>query len=337
MNIKKTCVKTVSILLALEIILFTGCQNSSQQSTRSSSESEKLPADLTGLENNIETIVKTLDGPAVQVSQGSGSSQFGQSSSSQQESGSSQSAQSSSSQQESGSSQSAQSSSSQQGSQSSQQGQSQQSSGSSSSSQQDPMEKIAPIVENMHYQWNNLMSEAIKKGANNDLVNNFDNSLNNLSNTVNSKNKINIMMAANRLYAYIPDLYSLFQTKSSPQIKRVRYYSRDAILNASTANWKQADSDMNSLKSVWVLYKNSLSKDQQDLANKLDLSIYELEKVVKEKNQSLVNIKGKIELSNTQALEKATESESGGESSSSQSSEGSSSSQQSSGGQSSSQ
>ena len=161
------------------------------------------------------------------------------------------------------------------------------------------------------------MSEAIKKGASNDLVNNVDNSLNNLSNIVKSKNKMNIMIAANRLYAYIPDLYSLFQPKSSPQIKRMRYYSREAILNASIADWNQADSNINSLKSVWALYKNSLNKDQQDLANKLDLSIYELEKVVKERNQSLVNIKGKIELSNMQHLEETTESKSGEESSSS--------------------
>lgn len=322
MNIKKF-IKIISVLLALEVFMLAGCQNGlhnstqskSFQSSSSSSESEKLPADLTGLENNIETIVKTLGGPAVQISQGSKSSQSGKSSSSQQEGGSSQ---------------SMQSSSNQQASQSSQQGQSQQTSGSSSSSQQDPTEKIAPIVENMHYQWNNLMPEIIKKGVNNDLVNNFDNSLNSLSSTVKSKNKVDIMMAANSLYAYIPDLYSLFQTKSLPQIKRMRYYSRDAILNASTANWSQADSDINSLKSVWVLYKNSLSKDQQDLANKLDLSIYELEKVVKERNQPLADIKGKIELSNTQALEKAAESKSEGEFSNSQSSEESSSSQHSS-------
>ena len=181
----------------------------------------------------------------------------------------------------------------------------------------------------MHYQWNNLMPEAIQKGANNDLVNHFDSALNNLSSTVKSKNQTEIMMAANRLYAYIPDLYSLFQTKSSPQIKRMRYYSRGVILNASAADWDQADADMNSLKSVWALYKNSLSKDQQDLANKLDLSIYELEKVVKERNQTLVGIKGKIELSNTQALEEAAENKSGGESGGSQSSGESSGSQQS--------
>lgn len=308
MNIKNT----VSVFLAFNMVLLAGCQNGSHSaqpmSSQSSSGTASLPADLTGLENNVETIVKTLNGPAVQ-GKGSASSSFGQSSSNGQESGSSSSGQSGSSEQESGSPPSGQSGSSKP-------------SGSSGTSQQDTIEKIVPIVESMHYQWNNLMSEAIKKGANNALVNDFDNSLNNLSNTVKTKNKVKIMMAANRVYAYIPELYSLFQAQSSPQIKRMEYYTRSVILNAETANWKQADSDLSSLKSVWLPYKNSLNKNQQESANKLDLSIAELEKVVKERNSSLVDIKGKVELSNTQELEKTAES--AGQSSNTQSGKGTS-------------
>lgn len=306
--------KTISVVLVLDMILFTGCQSSPHYSTQSSSQtssgsssdsgSGSLPTDLTGLENNIETIVKTLNGPAVQGKGGSSSS--GQSSSGGQgSSGSSSSSQSGSGEQQNGSSQSAQSGSSGQGSSSSQQGQSRQASGSSGAGQQDAIEKIAPIVESMHFQWNNLMVEAIKKGANHALLNDFDNSLNNLSSTVRTKNKLKIMMAANRCYAYIPELQTLFQTQSSPQIKRVQYYTRSVILNAANANWKQADADMSSLKSVWLLAKNTLDKNQQELANKLDLSINELEKVVKEKNPALVDIKGKVELATTQEVEKA--------------------------------
>jgi hypothetical protein len=213
---------------------------------------------------------------------------------------------------------------SQQGSQSSQQGQGQQQSKPSSSSQQDPMEKVPALVDKMHYQWNNLMPVAIKKGANKDLVNNFGNKLNDLSSTVVGKDKMKTLIAANQLYAYIPDLYLLFKPKLSPEIKRVRYYSRSSILNSLTANWAQANSDIDNLKSIWVVYKNSLNKDQQDIANKLDLSIYELEKVIKAKNQPLVKIKGKVEFSNIEALEKAMESKSGGQSGNQQSGEGSS-------------
>ena len=274
-----------------------------------------MPEDLTGLESNIETTIKMLDGPAVQVKQqesgqgASSQSEIQSSQQGQQQSQSSNTSQPGSQSSQQGQPQSQSSNTSQPGSQSSQQGQPQ--SQSSNTSQPDPMEKIVPLIEKMHYQWNNLMPEAVKKGAGKDLVNNFDNALNNLSKTVSSKNKMNTLLAANSLYAYIPDFYSLFNAKSSPEIKRVRYFARSAILSSLTANWTQADADIGNLKSVWVLYKGTLSKDQQDTANKLDLSIYELEKVVKERNQQLTNIKGKVVLSNTEALEKAAGSESG--------------------------
>lgn len=317
MKVKITCVKMLSIFLVFSLLTACGSQQSSQsgssqtESSKSDSEPEKVPSDLTDLENNIEMIIKTLNGPAVQVKQearqGGKGMESGQSNTSSQESQGTQGNQSSQGNQNS------------QGSQSSQQGQQQ--SQSSSSSQQDPMTMIPKLVDKMHYQWNNLMPAAIKKGAKKDLINNFGTALNNLSDTITSKNKMNIMVAANNVYAYIPDLYSLFKTKPSPEIKRVRYYSRSAILNALTANWTQADSDITNLKSVWSLYKNSLKKEQQDIANKLDLSIMELEKVVKGKNAQLVNIKGKVELSNTEDLEKAVEGQSGGQSSSQQSGE----------------
>lgn len=315
MKVKTTCVKMLSIFLVLSMLTACSGQQSSQsessqsESSKSDQSSEKAPSDLSELENNIEMIIKTLNGPAVQaqeMQQSSGSTQSGQSNSGSPESQGSQ-------ENQSGGSQSRQTS---------QQGQSQQQSQSSGSKQQDLMTMIPQIVDKMHYQWNNLMPEAVKKGAKKDLINNFSTSLNNLSNAVTSKSKMNIMLAANKVYADIPDLYSLFQPKPSPEIKRVRYYSRSAILNALNANWTQASSDISNLKSVWNLYKNSLSKEHQEMANKLDLSIYELEKVVTGKNAQLVNIKGKVVLLNTEELEQASESKSGGQSGGEQSQAG---------------
>ncbi|QEY33991.1 hypothetical protein FL966_02415 [Caproiciproducens galactitolivorans] len=313
MKVKTACTKIVSISLVFTLLTACGSQQSSESGatqTESSSQadqgSEKALPDLIGLENNIEMIIKTLNGPAVLVKQGmqqnDQSTQSGQNNASSQEN---QSSQESQGQQEGQYTQANQSSQQSQGGQQSQP---------QTSSQPDPMTTVSQTVDMMHYQWNNLMAAAVKKGAKQELINNFSTALNNLSNTVSSKNKMNIMLAANKVYANIPDLYSLFQPKPSPEIKRVRYYSRSAILNSLASNWKQADSDISNLKSVWELYKNSLGKEQQDMANKLDLSIIELEKVVKGKNLKLVDIKGKVMLSNTEALEKAAESGSKGQS-----------------------
>lgn len=259
----------LSIFLA-SITLLTAC--SSNQSSGSSSGSssgtsqsdpgvEKAKSSLTGLENNIEMVIKALGGPAVQQEsqQNSGSLQTSRDDESQGNKSSQQAQQG----QESQNSQQGQQS---QGNQSSQQGQQNKA---SSTNQQNLMDKVS------------------------------------------SKDKMNALLAANQLYDYIPDLYALIKPRPSPEIKKILYYSRNIILNSSVANWAQADSDIKSLKSTWDIYKNSLSKDQKDAENKLELSIYELEKVVKNRNESLVDIKGKVEFSNIIALEKATENESG--------------------------
>ncbi len=320
MKVKKMCINILSIFLASVFTLLTAC--SSNQSSGSSSgasqsdpEEEKAISSLTGLENNIEITIKALGGPATQQetqqnssSLQSSSSDDSQGSQSSQQGQKSQGSQSSQQGQQSQGSQSSQQGQQSQGGQSSQQGQQ---SKASSTNQQNPMDKVSKIVDQMHYQWNDLMPEAIKKGAKKELIDNIDNAINKLSVTATSKNKMNALLAANQLYEYIPDLYTLIKPKPSPEIKRVLYYSRNVIINSSVANWTQADSDIKSLKSTWDLYKNGLSKDQKDVANKLELSIDELEKVVKGRNQSLVNIKGKVEFSNIMALEKATENESG--------------------------
>ena len=157
----------------------------------------------------------------------------------------------------------------------------------------------------MHYQWNGYLPSATKKDANRQLIDNFDDALNALTSTSQTKDKNKTLLAANNLYSYIPDFYILYKTESSPEIKRIRYYARNVVLNSTTSNWDQAGKDIVSLKATWAIYKNTIDPKNQDLSSKLDYSIYELEKVVTEKNQSLTDIKGRIAISNTESLEKA--------------------------------
>jgi hypothetical protein len=178
--------------------------------------------------------------------------------------------------------------------------------------QKDPWEEITPIINKMHYTWNSYMPQAMKKGANQKVLDDFSNALNSLTNTIITKNKTNTLLAANYLYAYIPDLFSIYRTKSPSEIKRIRYYARNAMLNSLTANWTQAELDIDNLKSAWMVLRNVLNKESQDSINKLDLSITELDKVVGSKNQPLTDIKGRIALANIEEIEKSLE-DTGGE------------------------
>ncbi|ODM24924.1 hypothetical protein EFD62_04805 [Acetivibrio mesophilus] len=170
---------------------------------------------------------------------------------------------------------------------------------------EDPWKEIDKTINILHYQWNSYTPLAAKKNAGSDLIDGFSTALNSLTDTIISKNKTNTLLAASYLYAYVPDFYSLYRTETSPEIKRVRYYTRNAMLNAMTANWEQADSDVKNLKTIWNMYKNIIPEEQKELSSQLDYSIQEFEKVLSDKNQSLCDIKGRVVMSNIQALEES--------------------------------
>ncbi len=275
------------ILLILSIIsivfLISGCskkdKNSSPegQSLGKEEQSEKIPDDLKEIEENIEKIINSLDGPAVGIRK------------EEKKEGEINKKEASGSE-----------------------GKSTGEDTGGKTQQKDPWEEITPIINKMHYTWNSYMPQAMKKGATQKVLDDFSNALNNLTSTIITKNKTNTLMAANYLYAYIPDLFSLYRTKSPSEIKRVRYYARNAMLNSLTANWTQAELNIDNLKSTWMVLRNVLDKKNQDSINKLDLSIAELEKVVKSKNQPLSDIKGRIALANIEEIEESLE-DTGGE------------------------
>ncbi len=99
----------------------------------------------------------------------------------------------------------------------------------------------------------------------------------------------------------------MYKTKSSPELKRVIFHTRNSVLHAMAKDWDKATADIEDLKALWSIVKNTISKEQQEDATKLDLSIYELEKVVKEKDSDLVEIKGKITMTNVDTMQESME------------------------------
>jgi hypothetical protein len=321
-NCRKKLVETTSfikklpaLLIVLALLmppLLSGCsserqnQSSPEQKQLSSEEgSDKIPEQLKDMEESIEKIISAMDGPAAgpeeegKMAQGKDSQGKQQASEENRTSGKKE-------QESSGEKNKDQN-----------EGQSQtqeQEKKAGDKVQEGRWEEITPIVNSMHYKWNSYMPSAVKMGANKKLIDDFSNALNSLTDTIISKNQTNTLLAASYLYAYIPDFYLLYKTNPSPEIKRIRYYTRNAMLNAMTANWTQAGNDINNLKSSWSLFKNTPDKEQQDHVTKLDFSIYELDKVIREKSQTLTDIKGRVAMANIDSLEKAMKEDKQGES-----------------------
>ncbi len=305
---------TLSISVSL-----TACGKSGAppQAIQGTQQGEEVPEQLTSIENSIEKVIKALNGPAVSQEGEQGQDKSNKKGS-QGTQGSEEGSTKQSPDKQSSDKQSSDKSSDEKGG-SDKQGtgeESQKSKGQGNQGQEkpenkqpekpaDPWETIAPLINSMHYQWNSFMPMAAKKGADKTLIDSFSNELNSLTSTIIGKNSTNVLMAASMLYSNIPDFYSLYRTSVSPEIKRIRYYTRNAMLNGYTSNWNQAGSDMSNLKAIWPLFKNTATKETQDSYNKLDFSIYELDKAILEKNQPITDIKGRVAMANIEALEKS--------------------------------
>lgn len=301
--INKSCILFIAVALVLP-----GCSQNKQQpkpqqqSAQTQDQEDKIPDQLKSLEGNIEKIFKTLEEPTG-TAEGETAKQGQQQSGKDSQGGGKESEQGSQSGggQKQGQSSPSPSTSPSPTPQSNQQGQKQ------GQGQEDKWTQVLSTVHNLHYQWTDYMPSAASKGASRTLVDNFSNTLNSLTNVVDSKNRTGTLMASNQLYGLIPDFSQLYKTKTSPEIKRIRYYVRNIMLKAEASDWVQAEADISSLKSSWSMYKTTVPKDQNDNANKLDYSISELEKVIKEKNKSLTDIKGRVAMSNVNTLESGAE------------------------------
>jgi len=141
------------------------------------------------------------------------------------------------------------------------------------------------------------------------LIEKYSGALNNLTTVIESKDNVGALISSSNLYGILPDFYSLYKSKEiSPDLKRVKHFIRNAVISSKSNNWAQSDNDINNLNSSWAISKNAIPQEQQELLSKLDYSIYEFEKVEKEKNQQLAELKGKIAISNVDAIEKALKS-----------------------------
>lgn len=307
----KACI--LLILFLLMIPLLTGCNRNNPQpqppapqkvAGEEEQSTQKAPDQLKGIENSLEQIIKALKGPAVvqeegkekQDQKGADGGQGGKQQGGQQEGGGGQ-----GEQKEQGGQGEKGGEQGKQGEETKQQPPQQQ------PKQPDAWEQMTPIINNLHYQWSEYMPMAARAGASRPLLDNFSNALNNLTQTIISKNTVNSLVASSQAYRFIPDFYALYKTPTSPEIKRIRHYTRNAMISSMTGNWAQAETDINSLKSSWSLFKSMLPKEQQQMSSQMDFAVSELEKVVQAKNQPLTDIKGRVLMSNIQAVEKAME------------------------------
>lgn len=176
--------------------------------------------------------------------------------------------------------------------------------------QQSPSQKswdtITKTVKDIHTNWNILNPLAVKAGAKPNLINGISTAINDLTAKTNQKSKIDVMLSANNVYKYIPDIEDLFKTETSPDIKRLKYYAMDVSFNGEAENWQQASKDLTDLNAVWKSLKPKLPKEAKTASDKFDAGFVELEKAVKSKDKNITKIKSDVLISDIKSIEKSS-------------------------------
>jgi len=310
------------LLLIFTLVTFmatlSGCGffGKKQSSPQQNNQAEKIPTQLEQLDKTLEKVITALGGPTAEKQGAQKEGQQDQQQDQQQNQGEPQNRnqqQSQGGQQEQDQQQSEppnQNQQQEQGqSQQQEQGQ-QQTPGqqNQTAAAKDPWRQSEADIQSLHTVWNEFMPEISKKGAGKEQLEGFSNHLNSLTEAAKTKDKNKTLLAANSLYGNISEFYTLYKTENPPALKRIIYYTRSIILQSQNGDWTKATKDLDDLKATWEIIKGSLTENQDGVI-KLELSLYELEKVIKDKSKDLVDIKGRIVLSNVQELEKAGQSD----------------------------
>lgn len=163
-------------------------------------------------------------------------------------------------------------------------------------------------VEEIHKEWNDYIAEAAKNGVSKSNIDGFSNNLDDLTGYISVKDRVPALLAANSLTLYIANFWMSYDGKVPPDVKRLKHYVRNIIYYSYIPDWPSAEKNMNISKNLFQSIRTVSDKEKQDLINKVDYSIQELDRVVKRKNPSLIKIKGKLVADNIIDLEKQMES-----------------------------
>lgn len=128
--------------------------------------------------------------------------------------------------------------------------------------------------------------------------------INDLTLVANKKSKIDVLIYANGVYKYIPELEGFFSTDPSLDIKKLKFYGQDIDFKSEIQKWDEISKDLMDINSTWQTLKVKLPKEAKATAEKFEVSISELQKTVKSQNKVLTKVKAEVFLKNLKSLEK---------------------------------
>jgi len=162
---------------------------------------------------------------------------------------------------------------------------------------------IKVLTDGMHFTWNNLQPELIKKGVSQNQIENFNKALIALSQNVNAKNITESQNAAFQLSQALADFYSYYKSNIPPELPRISSGVAGIHFAVKQNNWTKAQELANLLQQEFAKLKASTEDNQNHVFQMLELSINDLCNAVYNQDSVLVIIRTSLVNSNIRELD----------------------------------
>lgn len=156
------------------------------------------------------------------------------------------------------------------------------------------------ISDEIHSSWSEYELLAIEKGISKEEISKFEDVLDNLTVSIDKKNILDSLNRLNNLNLNMSPFFDKYKGNNEGYLMRMKYYIRQAYLDAiknewdkSTENLKEALDTMNTIRA-----RIKLDKKDQDLMERLNLSIINMNTSISKNNLELLKVKRDIVLRN---------------------------------------
>lgn len=162
---------------------------------------------------------------------------------------------------------------------------------------------IKVLTDGMHFTWNNLQPELIKKGVSQTQIENFNKALAALSQNVSAKNIMAAQNSAFELSQALADFYSYYKTDIPAELPRITSGVTGIHFSVKQNDWAKAQELANQLQQEFAKLKAGAEDNQNHIFQMLELSINDLCSAVYNQDSVLVIIRTNLVNSNIRELE----------------------------------
>ena len=164
-------------------------------------------------------------------------------------------------------------------------------------------QNINTTIRGLHNKWNVLEPLLIKESMSPEVIAEFEDTLDKLTNLGIDKNYFGTITTANKLTSYLPKFMTVFKKEVPPTVYTLKYHVRDVVLNTAVDNYPQAQESLNQIKEQGQSIKSELiEKKAKDTADKFDASVINLQNSLDKKDINLIKINGAIVMKNVMLM-----------------------------------